>query len=68
MAVYQAYEYHVTDHEITQTGRIETYQAGSRGEAVQSCLYAHRISDGRARILGSGYTVQAGRYCYAVME
>lgn len=45
---FKGHYYKVTDEEIKATGKIETYAAESRDEAVLMTLYTHRLHDGRA--------------------
>ena len=38
----------VTDDAITPIGKLETWQASSREEAIAHALYTHRVHNGKA--------------------
>jgi hypothetical protein len=48
MPFFHATHFKVTDEAITATGTREFYQADDREQAVEKCLYTHRLHDGRA--------------------
>ena len=46
MPFFHATHFKVTDEEITATGTREYYEAADREQAVEKCLYTHRLHDG----------------------
>ncbi len=45
---FKGHYYKATDEEIKPTGKIESYVAKSRDEAVLMTLYTHRLHNGHA--------------------
>lgn len=48
---YKAEQWKMKNGVPTATGNIETYMAESIEEATQHCLYSHKLSNGKARIV-----------------
>lgn len=46
---FEGHYYNVTDEAITPTGKVETYIAESRTNAVLMALYTHRLHNGNAQ-------------------
>ena len=46
--LFYATEYTVTDEAISATGKQEVYLADDRLDAVNKCLYTHRLHSGNA--------------------
>ena len=45
---FEAHYYTVTDEAITPTGKVETFTAKDRDEAVMMAIYTHRLHNGNA--------------------
>jgi hypothetical protein len=48
---YEAHHYKVTDESITPTGKTERHVAETISEAVEHCLYYHRLHEGYTHCL-----------------
>lgn len=48
MPFFHATHFKVTDEAITATGTREFYEAADREQAVEKCLYTHRLHNGHA--------------------
>lgn len=48
LELYDGHYYKVTDDEISPTGKIETYLAETRQDAIDKALYTHQLHAGRA--------------------
>lgn len=66
MPVFKAVEF-IADT-VQETGNVEIYDAESREEAVDKCLYTKRLSDGNACIGPSGYVVRTQAFAWAIVQ
>ena len=62
--IYRATEFDLNT--MKQTGRTEHYLADGLTQAVNSCLYTHRLHNGNAKLGPAGLVVFCGGLAYSI--